>query len=82
MINICLSLTLLSFILNILKEDFATTNMNQGNLSTSRVGEFGLGVPERSSESEAEGGEEEEAGEASLAGFPTSTTTSTTTDFT
>ena len=62
--------------IRLLKEDFATTNENEANLTTSRVGEFGLGVPdlysgsdERDEESSGEGEEssgEEASGEGEL----------------
>ena len=44
-----------------MKEDFATTNVNEANLTLSRVGEFGLGVSDLFSWSEEE--DEEYSGE-------------------
>ena len=54
-----------------MKEDFATTNVNEANLTTSRVGEFGLGVPDPYSGSdegdeESSGEDEESSGEGEL----------------
>ena len=47
-----------------MKEDFATTNVNEANLTLNRVGEFGLGVPDLFSWSEEE--DEEYSGDGEL----------------